>query len=74
MANLDLFPTEWLEEMIYYLPELTPFNINFEAVGIESKPFISNIGSGIWIIFILLIYAMVNLVFYTKKRVWNRFG
>lgn len=36
VANLDLFPTEWLEDIIYYLPEQVPFNINFEACGIES--------------------------------------
>ena len=45
IVNLDLIPTEWLEDLIYYLPEETPFNINFEASGIESNLFISNTGS-----------------------------
>ena len=50
IAHLDLFPTEWFEELIYYLPEQVAFNINFEACGVESKLIIKNIGSAFVII------------------------
>ena len=62
IANLDFFPTEWLEIMIYYLPEQVPFNINFEACGIESKLLIKNIGSALVIIIIYLLVALVAAV------------
>ena len=69
-----MFPTEQLEEVIYYLPEQKPLNINFEANGIESTIFISNVGSLIWIIFIYIIIAVLSFVLRNVKCIWTRLG
>ena len=74
IAHLDLFPTEWFEELIYYLPEQVAFNINFEACGIESKLIIKNIGSTFVIIMIYALVATMTTVFYKNERIWNFFG
>ena len=74
LAKFDMFPTEQLEEVIYYLPEQKPFNINFEANGMESTMFISNIGSLIWIIFIYINLAVLSFVLRNVKCIWTRFG
>ena len=50
IINLDLFPSEIIDDKIYYLPEEKAYNINFEACGIESTLFVANIGSVFWII------------------------
>ena len=42
---MDVMPTQYIDEEIYYLPEDEPFNINFEAAGMNSVFFIANIGS-----------------------------
>ena len=36
IANFDFFSTDEIDEKLYYLPEAEAFNINFEAVGIET--------------------------------------
>ena len=64
IANLDLFPTEILEDLVYYLPEPVAFNINFAANGIKSTLFISNIGSSLLIILAYLIAAIMCLVLF----------
>ena len=74
IANLDLFPTAILEDLIYYLPEPVEFNINFAANGIESTLFISNIGSSLLVIIANILAAIICLVLYKVKRVWNYLG
>ena len=71
IANLDLFPTEILEDLIYYLPEPIAFNINFAANGIESTLFISNIGSSILIVLAYIIAAIICVVLFKVNLVWN---
>ena len=74
VANLDLFPTAFLEDLVYYLPEPVEFNINFAANGMESTLFISNIGSSLLIIMAYILAAIICLVLYRVKRVWNCLG
>ena len=71
IVNLDLLPTEHLEELVYYLPEPVAYNINFAANGIESTLFISNVGSSLLVIVANIIVAIVCLALYKVKRVWN---
>ena len=61
IATFDLFPTEWIEERLYYLPEKEAFNINFESAGIESTFLVLNIGSAIWISLVFIFLAIVTL-------------
>ena len=63
VTNLDLIPTSWIEGALYYLPEPEPFNINFEAVGIETKLLLTNIGSIIWTTLGFFVLALITLVF-----------
>jgi len=84
VANLDLIPTEVIEDALYYLPEPFPFSINFEACGIESNLFLSNIGSPLLIIVVYALLAILIAVLYRVKffrnrlgpviRVWDRFA
>ena len=74
LAKFDMIPTEQVEEIIYYLPEQRPLNINFEANGMESTTFISNIGSLIWIILIYIIVAALSFVLRNVKCIWTRLG
>ena len=71
IVNLDLIPTEKLEELVYYLPESAAFNINFAANKIESTLFISNIGFSKLVIMAFILVAIIGLLFYMVKRVWN---
>ena len=72
IANLDIFPTGIIEDLIYYLPESEPFSINFESSGLESNLFIGNIGSAKAIIILFASGVILSFVFYKSKRVWNK--
>lgn len=65
---------EKLDELMYSLPETDPFNLNFEAVGIETLFFVTNVGSAIWITYMNLFIALCSLAFCTVESVWNRLG
>ena len=72
IVGFDLVPTEFLEELVYYLPEPTAYNINFAANGIESTLFISNIGFALLVIMAYILATIICLVLYRVKRVWYR--
>ena len=74
IVNLDLIPTENLEKKVYYLPEPVAFNINFASNGKESTLFISNIGSSLVVIMLYILVALICVVLYKVKRVWNWLG
>ena len=59
---------------MYTLPEMDPLNLNFEACGIETLFFATNIGSSIWLTYINLFIAILSLAFYTVECVWKRLG
>ena len=74
IVNMDLIPTEILEDLVYYLPEPVPFNINFAANGMESTLLISNIGSNLLMIMLYILVALICVGLYNVKRVWNWLG
>ena len=74
IVNLDLIPTEWLENRIYKVRTTESFNINFEASGIESKLFITNVGFAIWSTFLYIFASVLSLTCVHKKNIWKRFG
>ena len=74
VVNLDLLATQIDEENLYYLPEAEPFNINFEAVGIETKLFITNIGSVIWMTRAFFIFVIFCLILKKVRYIWEKFG
>ena len=74
VVNLDLLATQIDEENLYYLPEAEPFNINFEAVGIETKLLITNIGSVIWMTGVFFIFVIFCLILKKVRYIWEKFG
>ena len=74
IVNLNIIPTEWLEEIIFRVRESDAFNINFEASGIESNLFINNVGFAIWSVFSYIFAAILSLTCITKSRIWKKFG
>ena len=40
IVNFDLIPTEYLDALIWYFPEVDPFSLNFETAGLESVLFL----------------------------------
>ena len=74
IANLDLVSTEEIDVSIYYLPETEAYNINFEACGVESTYYVSNIGSVLWIIYAYMLTALVSLLLFKVPKIWSKFG
>ena len=72
--NLDLVPTEWLEEIIYKVRESESFNINFEASGIETVLFITNVGFCKWCSLFYLLYSLLCFICKKVNCCWERFG
>ena len=65
IVSLDLISTESVDEKIYELPEDDPFNVNFEAMGIESKILVGNMGLLMWLIwFYAFIAVIAHICFY----------
>ena len=56
------------------MPEPVAFNVNFAATGMESSLFISNIGSSLVVIMLYILVALICVVLYKVKRVWNWLG
>ena len=60
LTTFDYYDTEPIEEELYdELPDLHPYNINFEAGDIETTLFITNIGLVIWI---AAVYISVSIL------------
>ena len=74
IANLDLVSTEDIDVSIYYLPETEAYNINFEACGVESTYYVSNIGSVLWIIYAYMLTALVSLLLFKVPKIWSKLG
>ena len=74
IATLDLFETDSIDEKLYDLPEQEPFSMNFEAFGIETILFVTNIGSIIWITYFNIFLAIVGLSCSKVNFLWNRLG
>ena len=74
IVNLDLIPTEWLEEAIYKVRETEAFNLNFEACGIETNLFITNVGFAIWNAKLYIFATILSLTCIHKNRIWKKFG
>ena len=74
IVSLDLIPTESVDEKIYELPEDDPFNVNFEAMGIESKILVGNMGLLLWLIWLYAFIAVIALILCKVKPVWEKFG
>ena len=74
IVNFDLIPTGWLEEKIYRLRQSEAFNINFEACGIETKQFITNVGFVIWSTYSYIFAAILSLTCIHKNRIWKKIG
>ena len=34
LATFDVFPTDTLDEIFYYWPDIEPFSVNFEMAGV----------------------------------------
>ena len=74
VANFDLLPTDSIDDHIHEFPEDEPFNINFEACGLESVHFTVNTGSVFWIIKFFFAAAVFSLLFYKVECIWKRLG
>ena len=44
ISTFDLIPTEFIDEMIWYFPDVDAYSLNFEMVGVESTLLLANIG------------------------------
>ena len=49
IATLDLLPTNLLNEMIYYLPDMDPYNLNFSMYDYDTTIFVDNMDCNLWI-------------------------
>ena len=74
IATFDLYPTDYIDEKLYYLPEMYPFNINFEVIGIETTLLLTNIGSVLWNTCFAIILAIVSLAFIKVSCIWEKLG
>ena len=62
IATFDVIPTEYLEDEVYYFPDLDPYSVNFEMAGIESTFLLSNIGFILWMIIINILFILIHAV------------
>ena len=75
LTTFDILNTESIEDEIYNeLPDLQPYNINFEASGIETKLFIKNIGIVIWFAVAIISMSIFLLLSYKIKIIWRLLG
>ena len=59
IATFDLIPTEAIYEEFFYFPEIDPFSLSFETVGIESTLFLQNIG---FIMVMILVHVLIMIM------------
>ena len=61
-----MIPTDWLDQLVYYVPESEPYNVNMEMFGYETELLIANAGIVMWTIYInlglLFIYVVFNWI------------
>ena len=64
LATFDLIPTGFLDDLMFYFPEADAFSPNFEAAGVESTFMLSNMGFGMYLIymnaFLVVAYASLH--------------
>ena len=44
LASFDLIPTDWIDDKLWYFPEIDAFSLSFETAGVESTLLLQNIG------------------------------
>ena len=49
-AFFDLIPTDWLDDIVLYLPETSPYSSAFQMFGYESILFLGNAGFALYVI------------------------
>ena len=75
IATFDLYMVSSLESELYTdLPEPDPYNINLEACGIETKLFISNIGSVLRTAVANGAGSLLSLTSAKSNRIGSHFG
>ena len=75
IANFNLIPTEWLDQLVYNTPESIPYNVNMEMFGFESILLVANAGIAMWTIFfhltLLTIYGLFYKILCCRRRLGN---
>ena len=83
IATFELYPTEEMNQEMFYFPETEPYNLNFQECGYESQYFLENIGfplyvmhGFIWLIIISLVLYLVNCIckYSLVSKIINRLG
>ena len=72
IANLELVPSEDINNEILYFPEDDPYNRNFLECGIESRYFIMEMGLPFYVILGYFILVIIYLIFALAQRLLKR--
>ena len=64
IATFDIFPSDKMNSGVIVLPESEPYNINFQAAGIDGVYAITNIGT---MLYIIVFYIALIII----ERIWS---
>ena len=74
-AFFDLVPTGKLDEIIYFLPDEQPYDLNFQMLGFESRLLVKNVGFPLWVIWghctLIVIFILTYPVKFLRRRIGN---
>ena len=81
LVFFDLIPIDWLDTLIYYIPEGESYNTSMQMFGFESALMVANAGIALWTIFffmaILAIFGLTYKIRCCRRLLgnylfWNR--
>ena len=73
-STFDLIPTDFLDEMIWYFPDVDAYSLNFEMVGVESTLLLSNIGFTKWVIGLNVSLVLIHIIVYPVRNTCRLFN
>ena len=68
IAKFELIPTEKINEELWYFPEGEAFSLNFETAGVESKLFLENIGTILYLVLLNFVCMLVHLILWPLRN------
>ena len=69
-----MIPTEWIDQLLYYIPEGMPYNVNMEMFGFEDRLLAANAGILKYTVFLYLALLVIYGIFYWIPCIRRRLG
>lgn len=63
VAQVEVFPSEWLNELLFEFTETEAYSLGLEKLKMETKNFALNAGSAIFVLIFMMVFVVIWGIF-----------